>query len=335
MDSSFIDIVKQKSSVYIYGPPGIGKTYDVKRILKDYIELTYDILKNKSNTAEFIDRLRYSSIPILIDDFDTLSDLIGIKDVIDSLRCIIIGNTPWSMSAKVHEIQYPLKSIDFIKQLCREHSVDESIALRCKGDLRYIFNGPTDYKDFFQDIKQFVESMIHIQGSVNPRDSIGSCIEEHGHVSDIIHDNYIDADISLDSMCDILDSMSVSTIYDQKMYNGDWYLMPFFSFHSCVYPAVIIDHKLNTKKLRPGSIWTKSSNMKMRQKTLHKILRFSKISIDALFLLRDYVQINQIELLQEYHIDKSDIDTLNHIWFLKPIPKRQITKIKKLLSCTA
>ena len=122
-----------------------------------------------------------------------------------------------------------------------------------------------------------------------------------------------------------------SRVYvDEKIYDGNWHLLPLFNLHAVLYPARSINHRLSAEDLRPGSMWTKYQNMCMRQKKLKNIFQ-KNLDIDGLMLLRDYCQGGDPTMLKYYRFDSQDLDVLNHIAIVNKIKPRVMTQLKKSL----
>lgn len=62
---SLCEIIDSKGFVCLYGDSGVGKTYIVRNTLRNYIDLQPEQIKGSS---DFLERLRYSTCNILIDD---------------------------------------------------------------------------------------------------------------------------------------------------------------------------------------------------------------------------------------------------------------------------
>lgn len=324
---SLIDIVRENRIVYIYGPPGIGKSYTINHLGINFIEFPHAVLRSKQTTIDYLERIKFSRSRVLLDDFDSISDLIGVKEITETnFRGVIIGNAPWSLGINVYQYEFPVMSTE---EIMRIMNVSKDVALKSGGDLRFVECGFSD-KDVYWTPKKFVKDLICTDGTNNPYNYIGDTLMEHGHIMDLIHDNYIDGQCDF---CEITESLSIASIYDNKMYQGDWYLMPYFSHHSCIYPAIQLDHTV-PGPLRPGSYWTKYSNACMRKKKVKEFMNKNiSLDMDMLYLIRDYLKTDMcVDILKEYKFEKKDIDMMNHICINKKLKPKFISDIKKLLS---
>jgi len=318
-------LIKTHPKIYIWGPPGIGKTWTVRKILDVCVDLDADILKSKQTTLDIISRA-YDSL-LFIDDFESVQDLVGIRELEAVKRLVIIGNNPWKGNMAVFSYEFPKKTVAELQEIARLYGVTDVSG--SNGDIRAFLQGPSDAKDVFWNPKDFVRSLISTQGAKNPKDYIGQIIEEHGHVMDMIHDNYIDSQAD---PCEILECLSRASIYDDEIYSGKWNLLPYFSLESCIIPASLIGHTIKGD-IRPGSMWTKFSSMCMRRKKVRAMcsrVKRLELDVDALMLLRDYFEKGEgAELVSEYGLHKCDMDVLTHLCLTRKLKAKTITALKK------
>jgi len=324
------DTLELHPKIYIWGKSGIGKTWTIRRSLETFLDLDYETLKSKNSTLEFIERAKVSGLPVLIDDYDSLCDTIGLKEIDPLERVIIIGNSPVKKLDGFFIWQFPEKTFAELKDIAALYNVtDSEIIRKSGGDIRYFISPISDDKDVFWTPKDFVRSMICKGGSRNAGDYIGRMIEEHGHVMDMIFDNYID---SKADPSDVLECLSRAAIYDDVIYAGNWNLFPYFSIESCIYPSHYINHTVEGE-IRPGSLWTKFSNMCMRRKKFRELstrVPRQHIDVDAVMLFRDYFEKGQgHHLIKEYDLHKTDFDVLNHLCLKRKLKPSIITALKK------
>jgi len=288
MESSLlISILDSHKRVYFYGRSGIGKTFDITRVLKPYTPMEYDVLRYKQTTIDFLQKVTISKRILFIDDYDAIKDLIGIRELDDFTgQMVIIGNSEWNGPFKVYEVEYPQKSINY---LCDTFNISYNDAKESNGDIRSIIHKSND-KDIYWSSKIFMKELLCKKGSLHSRDYIGDIFDEQGHLLDIVFDNYIESTYTND----IIESLSNADIFDTKMYKGAWYLAPYMTNESCIYPAYVINHSIN-KVLRKGSIWTKYSNMCMKKKKM-------KTMDKGVDIYSYYVIMNDTELSKEYKL---------------------------------
>lgn len=333
-DAALLKVLNENKNVYIWGPPGIGKTWSVCNMVYPIIHLDPETLRTKQATIEFLERSRVSNLRILLDDYDSVTDYVGLREITETDNIIRIGNQEYKFDNYVFCYRYPTKSHLELARIAKTYGVESDEVIRkSQGDIRYIINGTTDDKDVFWTPKDFVRSLLCKGYTRNPSDYVGHQIEEHGHVFDMIHDNYIDGDVD---PCQVLECLSIANIIDDRIYEGNWNLMPYFSVESCIRPAILINHTVPGPDIRPGSMWTKYQNMCMRTKKVENMCRRvprHPLDIDALMVLRDMFEKGQgYELIREYKLEPSDFDVLNHLCIIHKLKPKMLMALKK--ECT-
>jgi len=332
-DAELVRILAENKIVYIYGPPGIGKTWDVMSIISPCITIDAETLKSKQSTIDFLEKARTSPRPIIIDDFDSLDYLIGVRELSEKDHLVIVGNSPYKLDLNAYVYKFPKKTREELVRIATSYGIPcnelDELVSKCDGDIRYITNGKSDERDIFWTPNDFVRSMISKGGHRNPADFVGHQIEEHGHVMDMIHDNYID---SSGDPVEILECLSRAAVLDNKIYAGRWDLMPYFSAESCIRPAMLINHTA-PYDIRPGSMWTKFSNQCMREKKVRALttrVAHQNLDHDSLMVLRNYFEKGEnLELIQDYKLEPADFDVMNHLFILRKLKARTIATLKK------
>jgi hypothetical protein len=326
--------------VCIIGKSGIGKTWAVNHAFGGYyIELTSEILKSKQGTIEFLERIEHSNSPVVLDEYETLSDMIGIREILKPPTknyFIIISQIPLEhkFPFEIKTYEFPVPTIESMKALFPWAT--ESILQESRGDLRYVIRGQTfetDKPDEFKSPREFVTDLVSKYTKVNPIKYIGHPVQEPGNMVSILQENYLDAK-GVD-LVEITSMLSDANLIENKMYeDGQWHLMHYYNLMGCIGPAMAIGHRLDPDKMRPGQLWTKHQNMCMRAKKLSSFsCRISNVKFDnqALLLLRDYAEKGNMELMKEYKFDAKDIDVLNHISPLRKLGPKLVAAIKKAL----
>ena len=330
-DSTLMKVLTENRNVYVWGPPGTGKTWSVCSLVSPLVHLDPEVLRTKQGTLDFLERCRISGVRILLDDYDSVTDYIGIRELSDQDSVIRIGNQEYKFDQDVYCYRYPTKSLTELRRIASIYGINsDDILVKSQGDIRYIINGPTDERDVFWTPKDFVKSLICKGGKRDANNFIGHQIEEHGHVFDMIHDNYIDGQ---SDPCEVLECLSRATVIDERIYEGNWHLMPYFSVESCIRPAILLNHTVPGPEIRPGSMWTKFQNMCMRAKKVDCMCRRvpgRTLDIDSLMLLRDLFEKGQgHELIQEYKLEPQDFDVLNHLCLVRKLKPKVVTALKK------
>mgnify|MGYP003339786916 FL=1 len=327
------DIVNKYRYVYVTGRPGIGKTFTVKRCFPNLIEVSPDVLKSKQSTLEFFERIQCTDRPILIDDYDSVEENIGIREISGPLSqgpLIIIGNKSHSLDGRPFVYEFPLMPVPEIMKLVASPK-SERAAIMCQGDIRRFFQSvlfDSDDPDIFQTPKQVLESFVCKKGKENPVSYLGKYFEEHGNMLGMLQENYVKS-ATVDPVY-VTDCFSNADMIDRVLYNGEWHLMSFFFSEGVIRPAAHIGHTIDS--LDPASIWTKELNMRMREKKIRNFahrIPGTKLDHEEIVLIARYIN-NDIErakeLVHEYKLESADIDVINHLHKLKT---KNATIIKK------
>lgn len=312
-----------------YGRTGIGKTWYVTRHLSNPVWLDHDILRSKQTTLDFLERLRWTETPVVIDNWESVQDLIGVREIHGPLSkgpTVIVSHEPVDIPGVVL-VQAPVLSVDDMLRIA--HSTDRALAESCQGDLRAFLARVihhSDAKDQFETPLEFVQVML---SHPRPIEYIHRAVHEHGYTLGVIQENYTDARrITIEECASIAESLSLADVYDETIYKeGAWdTLMPYFVESGCVRPAVILASRLGAKKLRSGSVWSKFQNICMRLKKIDS----TRLDRDALTVIRKYIECEDFSILKDYPLDPSAIDILNHLGTPKLRPKL-VDQAKKLL----
>lgn len=325
--------------VCVLGKSGTGKTHAVHAALQgNYVELTEDILKSKQTTIDFLERLASSDTPVILDEYESVYNLIGIREITkppSSGKFIIISQIPIEnkFNFEIAVYNFPVPTPGDIKRIA-PGATDELIA-QSNGDLRKVLNGinfRSDVYDDFMGPKQFINSLISKEHKNSPMDYIGALVAEPGNMVAILQENY--ASTRGVDIVKVSGSFSDAQVFEDKMYDGSWELMKYYITCGVIIPAVEIGHKIPLDKIRPGSLWTKHQNACMRKKKIQKIAERvprSKLDIDTLLLLRKHAMLGNYNLLSEYKIEAKDIDVLNHLSPISKLKAKEIHEIKKHL----
>lgn len=321
--------MKLGKCVAIIGASGVGKTWAVHHALEHYTELTSYILKSKSDTLSFIEKVKGTDIHVVLDEYEYVHQLIGCREIKTSPTngmFIIISQIPVKFDFKIESYIFEPMSFDQIKTLA-PHASDDSI-YSCKGDLRTVFKPFGSPSDEFQSPHQIVHALIHPSSSVDPLTYIGVSLPEHGNIACMMHANYVHSKMSIDDMATCCESISLAGIVDDLLYKGDWNLLPYYNFLGSIVPAHMMKHSVKT--IHPGTMWTKYQNMCMREKRIKYVCSKSTPFLpECLFLLRTYAESGNIDILHEYMLEPQDIDLLNHLSPLNKIKPKLVAHLKK------
>lgn len=326
--------------VNVWGPTGSGKTWAIKNNFKNIFEIDGDILRSQGATARSIERAEASGCPVYIDDWEQVRECIGarlIQGPINSSVTIIVSTTPVQEDFAVTPVEWVRPPYEEVaRAYCTDASRIAQCAAACSGNLHEFVSDLqfecVGKRDFFQTPREFIYNLLCKGGTESVGKWIGHTVHEPGYTWGVVQENYVDTPKKpLEFYANAADNMSIAGLYDDKIYEGNWNLLPFFHLHACLIPAHHIDHSL-THTLRPGSLWTKYQNMCMRRKKLQNIFikNYSKrIDVDALMVIRDYCMKGDLSLLDEYHIDSQDLDIMNHLAISKKFNTKVFSQLKK------
>lgn len=309
--------VKCNTLVCVWGDPGVGKSYLVKKVLSNTLyEIECHMLK-----TDFMSRCANMTSHVLIDDFDVYDCklIIDIKKSICKGSTIIICNSP----VIDNSIHVPTFTEDDINVLWPGHP---RAARMCKGNLHNFkfYKQFSDIKDVFKTPKGIIKDLLSIKKSSYICDSF----EEHGHSLSIVHENYVDATLGMDDMCEIIDSISLSDVFDIEIYKNCWDFIEYFQCIGIAKPCFLIDGTLCYNKIRPGSVWTKFNNFKMRQSKLKKF----KMDVTTIVYIFKLLCMGNTGLASSYNINSSDIDTINHLCLGSKLKSSGVQNLKKRVS---
>ena len=264
--------------ICVWGPEGIGKTWLAENT--GGVHLTEDILRSKQTTLDFMARMRTSDQAVIMDDFESLKDLVGIRELQGSpsrAQMFITARSPIKLHFHVLNHEYPvptpekiIKIINFLKPGTDEKRL-QRLAEDAKGSVRYVLQELefcSDTRDFFQEPRKDLEVMFckGVQGNTP------TSIHEHGFSWAMVQENYPDGDLSLEQIAELAEDMTDVDIIDEKMYREQsWGLLAYFATLAVFKPAFLV--KKSLKKLRPGSMWTKFQNECMKRKKVETLKR--------------------------------------------------------------
>ena len=302
------------NTVCIYGPPGCGKTFIVKQLLKDsYVELEPEkIVKTNSTSASVIrnpqtDIIEFLKINGSINSGTTIIICENIKRI-DFCNCFEI---PYLTETEINTLfpGYP------------------DAARLCEGNMWNFefYKQFTDRKDKFWTPKDYVYNIMTTHQDSYIKDSI----DEHGHTFGMLHENYLDTrGLTIEESADIIESMSLADIYDTLIYTQNWEYCNFFQIEGIARPANTIQGRFGKSTLRPGSCWTKTNNQKMRESKLKK---FKPVHHDKLIRILENLMISGPQD-NFYELTTSDIDVINHLKMSGKFKPSEILRLKKAVT---
>ena len=264
--------------ICVWGPEGIGKTWLAEQT--GGVHLTEEVLRSKQATLDFLERMRTSNQAVIIDDFESVKDLVGLRELTGCPsrgQMFITSRVPIKLAFPVLNHEYPvptpekiIKIINFLKPGTDETRL-RKLAEEARGSIRYVINEldfQSDQRDFFQEPKKDLE-VLFCKG-VNLKNP--EYIHEHGYSWAVVQENYPDGHITLEQIAELAADMTDVDIIDERMYREQsWTLLPYFTSLAIFKPALLLNKSL--KKLRPGSLWTKFQNECMKRKKVEALKR--------------------------------------------------------------
>ena len=165
-----------------------------------------------------------------------------------------------------------------------------------KKNLRNLFGD----RDIHMDPKDYLINQLKTK--MDPFDAIHKCGAEHGNGVGIIFENYSSV-CSLDETIELLDSLSLASVLDQRIYAGQWdyETLKYFNFFAFTKPLGIINGRI-TGEIASATIWSKFLNVCMKRKKL-KEAGFDVYTVE---LIREYAihEQNPLGLTSEIDILK-------------------------------
>jgi len=326
----------------VHGKTGIGKSYLVKNIILrgiPWVEMTEDVLRSKSATIDFFDKVGGSRTRILIDE-DNL-ELVGFRELVDVVvnQQIILITTRYPTHSVILDlfdtVEIKPMSVDRMVSAIgqvRFPNIDikhiRDIAIRSRGNIRTFlisleFAVDEGSRDIFKTPKEFVLDLVckDRDEPEDPRTHVCQGVHEHGYTWGVIHENYLDdQSMTIENMVSISDGMSSADILDTIIYSDSSVDTTFalFAHFGIVAPSIKLNHSLDVSKMRPGSSWTKYNNFKMREIKI-KALSFKNgctmycSNHEHIQGFMFYMRMGNTDLLRNYGLEPSDMDVINHI----------------------
>ena len=318
--------------VCVWGGSGVGKTWSSKRVLEEhsFVDFNSDITRSKKDTQNMLEKISGTSSVLFFDDlYVDCPGFSVLVNFLDNQKCVtgpvlITMRNPEKFKKNFKNIQ-----IKYL-ELGGTNKRFEIISTECMNK----FGLKAEKIDDFYSTRDNIHDLI-CKGGRGYQRFMCNGIEEHGHNADLIFSNY-----KCDSIEDVLtvaDSLSSSDVFDDKIYDGNWDFLPYFTLHSCVIPSRVVGNTIDEKDLTPGTCWTKLYNQKMREKQLTNMKsRVTKSNVDIDFItyfmkiLTTLSSDEMKELCMSYSIKSQDIDFMNHLVGTK-LKGRSLNILKKHL----
>lgn len=305
----------------IYGPHGCGKTYFFSKV--KHVSFNHDVLRTKEKTIDFIHMMKCSLLPLVLDDFDLVDNLPGIKEL-KPIRTQFFIVSEKKLDLEIITFHFEFPKVPF-EEFASDNKIDahraKNLIEKANGNMTIVktdLNSFESVRDVFIDSKEYVKELIRCQ---KPSEFIDRHLSEHGNTFGMIHENYLDFSNNFTS---ITQSLSDAVVIDDIIYSDvSWDLMPFFNVSGCIIPAFHMSGDPND--LKPGSAWTKHSNMCMKMSRLRKLR-----------IPRDHLWVWALKANAGENVDfedSYDLDSINQISFVKIKPK-VLTSLKKCLKAS-
>lgn len=310
--------IPKSGVINVYGPQGCGKTFFFSKV--NHVSFNHDVLKTKEKTDDFMKMMRCSLLPLVLDDFDIVSSLPGIKELRKiKTQFFIISEKKIDLDIVTFHFEFPrVPDEDFANENNIDIQKAKTLIQNANGNLTIVKTNIDSFecvRDVFIDSKDYVKELIR---SENPSEFIDRHLSEHGNTFGMIHENYPDYTTEFTR---VSQSLSDAVLIDQFIYSEvSWDLMPFFNVSGCIIPAFYM--KGDPVDIKPGSAWTKHSNMCMKMSRLRKLR-----------LPREHLWIWSLKANagEKIPFDSYDLDSINQISFVKIKPKI-LTSLKKSLN---
>jgi hypothetical protein len=308
--------------INVYGKSGCGKTTFFSKRIK-HIQFDHEILKSKDRTCDFLDMMRYSLLPLVLDDYELVEGSIGLKELKPLRVPLYILSTNKISSLDVVTNYYEFHGVP-VEDFARAQGISVELAHelleKSNGNMHTVKLDLDNFKserDMFLSSKEYVQDLV-----AGKKGFLDKHLSEHGNTFGIIHENY--PDFSSECMETVAQSLSDADLIDRAIYQDmAWELMPFFNVSACLIPAINFEPTPDSAPaLRPASIWTKTSNMLMKRNRLKKLRGVNRDSVSLL------VQKMNTGGDAPPQFSSYDLDSLNQLSFTK-IKPRVLTSLKK------
>ena len=212
----------KKGIVNVYSEHGTGKTTFFKS--KRHVDFDHEILKTKERTLDFLQRMRCSMLPLVLDDYDLVKSTSGIKEF---TKGMFKRGTFYVISTERLEQDWVDQWYAFPGVPVREFSMKMGISVEKAQELLDKTRGNMtsvrmDLENFGSQRDNFETAKEYLQGLLkDPRPSLNlnKYLTEHGHTFGIIQENYIYKDAPIELLADVANDFSVASLIDVKMYS--------------------------------------------------------------------------------------------------------------------
>ena len=317
--NTLVTIIEDNGIICLYGGVGVGKSHLCKVALKNRRWV------GVSRMSDVGDQLRESHAHVLVDSHTLDKSILEYGKKLSRGATIIIVHSIEKINF-CDCLQCPPLSINQMVEIGARESptTDRShlttLAFEARGDCRTFLNTIRfpGMRDYFQDSKQWLYSMMCQGGGGDPMREIGRKHSDHGYVADLVHSN-------IHMGFKEINPLPFQLIAEGDTYDNDptWELIDYFWVASVYHPIKLMDKKIPDVSMKNGTAWTKFSNHKMREKRLRGLP-----DRDTLMLLH---KLQDPKLLAAYGVTPQQYDTINNISFNKIAKTKPIKEDLKAL----
>lgn len=182
-----------------------------------------------------------------------------------------------------------------------------------KKNLRGLFGT----RDIHMDPKDYLR--LQMTSKLNPLDAIYKCGSEHGNGIGIVFENYPSV-CSLDESLELLDSLSIASVIDKRIYSSHWdgESFKYLNHFAFAKPLSLIAGRF-TGDLLPATVWSKYLNICMKRKKLKE----AGLDFETVGLVREYA------IKEQNPLDIQDIESLKIGDLTGRLKQKTIQKLKK------
>lgn len=347
-ETELSDSIMAGNITHVWGPPGSGKTFMVKKVLENFNFFDWGevCMKSKKEVIANMEKLMNTDTVLYFDNVQT--DSVGWKYLVTFISeppCIIgpvviVSTTMYTQFDRnsVNFIQVEQPSVNQLMQFCENTLKIPRIRALCiwgksKNMRKFMIDAicfkkyglVTDKDDKYYTSTQNINDLL-CEGGSGYRRFIGHSTDEYGHMMDVMFTNN-NCD-TLDNYATYADSISIADTLDSKIYDGNWDFLPYLTLQSCVIPSMVTK-KVPESSITPGSAWTKMYNYFMRKKMIDDA-HSRRVDTTMFSLMRTYLSQNKpdefLEKFKNYDLRACDIDLMNHL--CKSGPKLKVKSVK-------
>jgi len=252
-----------------------------------WIKDNFDPLEAPEDPVEFMSRVPANRW-VLVDNFDALDQKVY-TDWFRRDRTVFVSNKPVD----------GLANYEFPNKQCLRERIGTA--------------------DIHMDPKDYL--VMQMTTKCDPIEAIHKCGSEHGNGLGIIFENFPQV-CSLDETNEILESLSVASIIDQRIYSGQWdyETLKYFNNFAFAKPLSVIGGRFKGTPA-PATMWSKFLNICMKRKKLKE----AGLDFETVALVREYA----IREENPLGLSSTDLDSLKIGDLSNKLKAKTVQKLKK------